>query len=329
MHLICPSLIFAHLTAWGRAGPKQNDPGYDTGAFWAATGLQDLLKSSDDAQPPRFPGAIGDHNTGMHLLGGVALALFHRDRTGGKTNGEGQLVDASLLRSGVWSMSLPLLLASMGENDLMKGAGAAAARDTRVGNNPSMVPMQAKDGVWFQLLGLETHRHLPGVLRAMGLGARTIDQRSGEAVDDRFSNVASCVRNRRELIPLMDGVFKTKDADHWRAAFDTSGVWYVQVARIEDVINDEQVIAAGSFTSTEGPRFDTSEEAKAKAGYTPKEDAPAGTTLIANPIRLSCSDAHGPQGSAPALGQHTTEVLLGLGYDKQQIAKARASSKPK
>jgi crotonobetainyl-CoA:carnitine CoA-transferase CaiB-like acyl-CoA transferase len=56
----------------------------------------------------------------MHLLGGVALALYHRDRTGGKVKGEGQLVDASLLRSGVWSMSLPLLLASMGETEGMK-----------------------------------------------------------------------------------------------------------------------------------------------------------------------------------------------------------------
>lgn len=126
-----PKLIYAHLTAWGKSGPEMNDPGYDTGAFWAASGLQDILRADEDAPPPRFPGAIGDHNTGMHLFGGIATALFHRERTG-----EGQLVDAALLRSGIWSMSLPLLLANMGENDakdpaLMKSLGARSARTDR------------------------------------------------------------------------------------------------------------------------------------------------------------------------------------------------------
>ena len=35
-----PALVYAHLTAWGRAGPLKDYPGYDVGAFWAYTGLQ-------------------------------------------------------------------------------------------------------------------------------------------------------------------------------------------------------------------------------------------------------------------------------------------------
>lgn len=38
-------------------------PGYDAGAFWAATGMLDVLKASDEegVGMPRLPPAAGDH----------------------------------------------------------------------------------------------------------------------------------------------------------------------------------------------------------------------------------------------------------------------------
>ena len=92
-----PRLIYAHLTAWGRAGPHRDDAGYDAGAFWAASGIQDITRFSDDSPPSRYPGGIGDHTTGMALMSGIGMALFYRER-----HGRGQLVDASLLRVGTW-----------------------------------------------------------------------------------------------------------------------------------------------------------------------------------------------------------------------------------
>ena len=43
-----PKLIYGHLSAWGRAGPMKDDPGYDFGAFWAHTGVMDIIRSSED-----------------------------------------------------------------------------------------------------------------------------------------------------------------------------------------------------------------------------------------------------------------------------------------
>ena len=77
-----PHLVYCHLNAWGRAGPKQADPGYDYGPFWSASGLADFIRSDDSSDPPRFPGAIGDLTTAMTLVAGIALALFQRVRTG-------------------------------------------------------------------------------------------------------------------------------------------------------------------------------------------------------------------------------------------------------
>jgi crotonobetainyl-CoA:carnitine CoA-transferase CaiB-like acyl-CoA transferase len=56
-----PGLVYAILTAWGLDGPRADDPGYDVGAFWAATGLQDFSKPTDDGHvgqvrpPPPLP----------------------------------------------------------------------------------------------------------------------------------------------------------------------------------------------------------------------------------------------------------------------------------
>ena len=80
----------------------------------------DITKASEDAPPPREPGGIGDYNTGMQLLGGVFAALYDRTQTG-----KGQLVDAALMRAGVWSMAQPLasLMGGNGYTDPVEKRG--------------------------------------------------------------------------------------------------------------------------------------------------------------------------------------------------------------
>ena len=69
-------------------------------------------------------GAYGDSMGGMTIAGGIAAALFARDRTG-----EPSVVDVSLLSVGVWAMALSVSNALMtGEAPPgipMDGAGAS------------------------------------------------------------------------------------------------------------------------------------------------------------------------------------------------------------
>lgn len=67
--LLFPELIYAHLSAFGLGGDMVDDPGYDFGAFWAQSGLMDIVKSGEDAPPPREPGGIGDYNCGRAAYG--------------------------------------------------------------------------------------------------------------------------------------------------------------------------------------------------------------------------------------------------------------------
>jgi crotonobetainyl-CoA:carnitine CoA-transferase CaiB-like acyl-CoA transferase len=99
LRAVKPDLIFAMLTAHGLEGPDVELPGYDIGAFWARSGMQELC-GTERATLANYPGGNGDHTTALSLLSATLGALYFRERMG-----EGQMVEASLLRSGLWAMS--------------------------------------------------------------------------------------------------------------------------------------------------------------------------------------------------------------------------------
>merc|ERR1719221_1394119 len=113
----------------------------------------DLVRASDDSPMPREPSGIGDYTTGMQLLGGIFAALYHREKTG-----KGQLVDASLMRAGIWSLG-QVLASYMGGNSWATGENprdVAIRETTEVGARRTFLtkaPYKLKDGKWIQLLG--------------------------------------------------------------------------------------------------------------------------------------------------------------------------------
>ena len=62
-----PKLIYGHLSAWGRAGPMKNDPGYDFGAFWAHTGVMDIIRINDRAYKIQGEPILDQHNLVMKV----------------------------------------------------------------------------------------------------------------------------------------------------------------------------------------------------------------------------------------------------------------------
>jgi len=76
-------------------------PGYDLGAFWAATGMANAVHAEPEYST--YPIGFGDTCCGSNLLGGIAIALANRCRTG-----RGELVDSSLLGVGLWLSYRPV-----------------------------------------------------------------------------------------------------------------------------------------------------------------------------------------------------------------------------
>ena len=206
-----PRLVYAILTAWGLRGPKADDPGYDVGAFWAASGMQDFTRHDDGDKPGNFPPGAGDHITSMQLVAGVALALLHR-----QTTGRGQLVDTCLLRSGIFGLGYPML-------NVACAPGQKMVREPRTHHyRPSFNCYKCADGAWLQLLGLDHVRLMPRLLRALGLAAADV------AGKDEAAQIA-----------LFDALFAQHDSAHFERRLAEEDMWYQRVQRLDEVLRDE------------------------------------------------------------------------------------------
>ena len=88
-----PDIILARISTFGPDGPYANRVGFDTVAQ-AMSGAMSLTGFAET--PVRDIVPFEDYGTALHTAFGVMVALYHRAQTG-----EGQVVDGSLLATGV------------------------------------------------------------------------------------------------------------------------------------------------------------------------------------------------------------------------------------
>ena len=97
-----PKIIYANLTGYGLKGPEKNSGGFDSVAFWARSGVMEMMHDPDTA-PNISRAAYGDSITSLSLLAGVMTALFARERTG-----IGQQVEVSLYNTATWVLGFDI-----------------------------------------------------------------------------------------------------------------------------------------------------------------------------------------------------------------------------
>ncbi|MDB9845557.1 CoA transferase [Acidimicrobiales bacterium] len=130
LRAVNPRLIYASLTAYGESGPERDRKGFDQLAYWARSGLMDLMREPDTRPTQGLPG-MGDHPTAVALYAAIVTALLHRERTG-----EGSMAHTSLLANGLWS-------AAGIAQGAMAGADMAAYRETNRVYQPMLRPYRA------------------------------------------------------------------------------------------------------------------------------------------------------------------------------------------
>jgi crotonobetainyl-CoA:carnitine CoA-transferase CaiB-like acyl-CoA transferase len=267
-----PRLVYCSVTGYGLTGDDRGRAGYDVGAFWARSGIPHLMAPVGEP-PPAIRGGMGDHITGLAALSGVLGALLARERTG-----RGGLVEASLLRTGMYAVGWDLgIQARFGK------LAPTAPRTSEM--NPALNSYRAADDRWFWLLGVESDRHFPPLCRAVG--------HPEWMSDDRFATARGRRKAAAEVIAALDEVFATRPRHEWIDRFDAEGVWWAPVNTAADALADSQALAAGAVV-------DVPEGAGAPAHQ-----------AIASPIRFD--GAAVAPGGVPGLGEHTAEVLAELG----------------
>ena len=158
-----PELIYASVSAYGYEGPWGAWRGYEP-LGQAIAGLQHRF--GGDGPPMLEPLAVTDYATGILAAFAVALALYHRQRTG-----QGQQVEASLAHSASY-LQAPLLQLYPGKRwDEPRGQKAR-------GSGPLQRLYRAADG-WLFLGARESQ--VPAMAAVAGLDG--IDGLQGEALE--------------------------------------------------------------------------------------------------------------------------------------------------
>ena len=73
-----PRLIYASFTAYGETGPEADKSGFDSTAYWARSGLMDIVRPDHSTPPARSAAGMGDHPCGVTLFAAIVTALYER-----------------------------------------------------------------------------------------------------------------------------------------------------------------------------------------------------------------------------------------------------------
>ena len=222
-----PKLIYAQVTGYGELGPEAEKPGYDMTAYWARSGLMNMMFNAD-AEPTRSVCGFGDHPTSVSLFAAIMLGLYNRDRTG-----VGCKVSTSLMASGAWSNSCQIQAAICNAE--------APERTTRKNCSNAMVNHYlTKDGERFVLCCLDPVRDWACLCKAAGMP---------ELIGDpRFDTPAARAANGTELVGLFDRAFAAADMAEWKRRFAEHEVIWGAVPAYAQLPDDEQMALNGVFT---------------------------------------------------------------------------------
>jgi crotonobetainyl-CoA:carnitine CoA-transferase CaiB-like acyl-CoA transferase len=278
-----PEIIYVRGSGMGQRGPEKERGGYDAAAYFARGGHATCLTPDEDEYPISPRAAYGDLPGGQTIAGGIAAALFRRER-----HGVTSVVDASLLSCAMWALS-PDIVASK-----LFGIPKLPRGDRTHAPNPLVSTYKTKDGRFINLTMLESDRHWPDLCQRIG--------RPELITDPRFESSTSRRENGPECVAALDEAFAQRSLAEWKSTLsEATGVWAVYQEPIE-LHDDPQALENGYLVDV-------------------AIDEENAFTLVANPVQFD--EAPPELGRAPEHGEHTESLLLELGLDWDEISRLK------
>jgi len=225
LHHLNERLIYASFTGYGESGPEASKPGFDATAWWARTGLMDLVRAGEHVTPARSLPGMGDHPSAMGTYGAIVTALYQREKTG-----KGNYVGSSLLANGLWANACSVQAALCGDEVRPQPPRERALSALRV-------HYQCRDGRWLLLSIAADEWRWEKFKTCFGSPQ--------ELEDERFATDGSRNKHAHELVTIFDRLFAEHDLAHWRRVLDAAGIIFGIVGQVDDIRHDEQVLAAG------------------------------------------------------------------------------------
>jgi formyl-CoA transferase len=202
--------------------------------------------------------------------------------------GDGSWVGTSLLGNGLWSCGV-IAQAALADAYLPHRPPPDRPRSA-LGNI-----YRTSDDRWLQLTIVSEDKMWPPLARARGPPELRSDPRFAQTVERR--------KHAADLAAIMSSVFASNTYAHWLKALSAGGITFGVISRPQDVPHDEQAVACGAVVETAIP------------------DLPR---TLSNPIRLGFAEQRIAR-PAPALGQHSDEILHELGLAADEIASLKSA----
>ena len=308
-----PDAIYARVTGFGAAGPLAGEPAIDL-IVQAYSGMMADEGRLDAEGAPIGAQAVwaADLIAGLAAALGVTAAIRHRERTG-----EGQLVDASLLRGAMAAIGSSVMREPVSDAVFAApayervralidgGADFGAVAEAWGEGNPLrqlgavrrlyQSVYMAQDGPI--ALGATSPAHRAAIRAVLGTRDEGGDGPDFDPLDP--AALADAEALRRELA----AVIRTRPAAGWLAAFRAAGVPVAPMLFAPQLAGDPQ--AAPLFAELDDPV--TGVQRQLGAVF----------EMSATPV--------GAAGPAPPLGRHGAEVLREAGVGPAELAALRAS----
>lgn len=281
-----PKIIYARGHGQGAKGEEADAGGFDAVSFWARGSVQERLTPPGSPLIGQRP-ATGDFTSGLTLAGGIAAALYKRERTG-----HAPVVDVSLLGVATWVMSPDINAAMQYGHDLPK---------MEVGGPPRSVVANTyltQDDKYVTLMMWQDEaRFFPIFVRAVGF--------EDLLEDPRFASPETRAENLADLVAEVQRRFREHPRSEWvQRLSGTDCIWGLNQTPV-DISEDPQVKANGYILDIE--RGD-------------------GTTFraVGAPIVFD-GEAPAARHAAQDLGAATDEVLRDSGATADEIEAAGAT----
>jgi len=283
---INPRIIYCSISGYGQNGPYRDLPGHDIN-YISFGGALNLIGEAD--RPPAVPlNLLADYGAGAKdAIIGVLTALIARGKTG-----KGQHIDISLTDSVISLLTEPVL-----GPYFLTGMAPERGKHDLGGAYPYYSIYQTRDGKYITLGCLEPWlwENLCREISKEEFIPFNATRRRGNDSEEK--------RKCQEVTAYLRELFLTRTRDEWFDRLRGKDIPIGKVYSLDEVFADPQVLHRQMVIEVELPG-----EGKVRQVG----------------IAIKLSDTPGEVRSLPAApGEHTEEILLGLGYSRERVGELR------
>ncbi|MEI8264469.1 MAG: CoA transferase [Betaproteobacteria bacterium] len=216
-------IVYASAPGYRSDGPRRFRPAYDD-VIQGQSGIAGMNLLAH-GEPRYLPTVIADKFCGHVLASSIAMALFHRERTG-----QGQAVEVPMLETMLaFNLIEHLWTAQFDDPAGELGYGRALMADRR--------PMATRDG--HICLMATTDPQWEKLFRAI--------ERPDLAADPRFASVASRSAHFPQLYGALREEMVRRTTAEWQARLDEADIPNAPAAKLADLPSDPYLVETGFF----------------------------------------------------------------------------------